>query len=155
MTDKAKSAELIMKLYDLRREAVMREARSWFFTFTPESVEDIQRAAFGEHSAYLRMVTTYWDMACSFVNHGAIDAEMFGDANGEQILVFSRLQPFLEQIRASGMPTYMQHLERAVMSMPNAEERIAYMREVTTRMLRARAASAASAAQPEADAAKA
>jgi len=153
MTDKAKSAELIMKLYDLRREAVMREARTWFFTFNPESIEDIQSAAMGEHSGYYRMVVSYWDMACSFVNHGAIDAEMFNDANGEQILVYSRLQPFLEQIRAAGMPTYMQHLERAVMSMPDAEGRIAYMREVTSRMAQARAA--ASAGQPEADAAKA
>jgi len=153
MTDKARSAELIMKLYDLRREATMREARTWFFTFNPETIEDIQRTAFGEHSAYFRMVTSYWDMACSFVNHGAIDAEMFNDANGEQILVFSRLQPFLEQIRAAGMPTYMQHLERAVMSMPDAEERIAYMRGITSRMAQSRAA--ASAGQPDADAAKA
>ena len=131
-----------MKLYDLRREAVMREARNWFFAFNPETIEDIQRAVMGEHSAYYRMVTTYWDMACSFVNHGAIDAEMFNDANGEQILVYSRLQPFLEQIRAAGNPTYMQHIERAVTSMPNAEERIAYMRAVTTRMAQARAAAA-------------
>ena len=50
MTDKAKSAELILKLYDLRREAVMREARNWFFTFTPESVEHIQQTAMGEHA---------------------------------------------------------------------------------------------------------
>jgi len=84
MTDKAKSAELILKLYDLRREPVMREARNWFFTFNPESIEDIQRTAFGEHSAYFRMVTTYWDMACSFVNNGAIDERMFADANAEQ-----------------------------------------------------------------------
>ena len=153
MTDKAQSAELIMKLYDLRREAVMREARTWFFTFNPESIEDIRRTAFGERSAYFRMVTTYWDMACSFVNHGAIDAEMFNDANGEQVLVFSRLQPFLEEIRAAGTPTYMQHLERAVMSMPNAEERIAYMRGITSRMAQAR--DAAEAEQPGADAAKA
>lgn len=154
MTDKAKSAELIMKLYDLRREEVMREARTWFFTFNPESIEDIRRTAFGEHSAYFRMVTTYWDMACSFVNHGAIDAEMFNDANGEQVLVFSRLQPFLEEIRAAGTPNYMQHLERTVMSMPNAEERIAYMRGITSRIVQARAAAEAG-EQPEADAAKA
>ena len=139
MTDKAASAELIMKLYELRREPVMREARNWFFTFNPESVEDIQRAAMGEHSAYYRMVTTYWDMACSFVNHGAIDADMFDDANAEQILVFSKLQPFVEQIRAGGFPKYMQNLEKAVMARPDAEERIAYMREVTRRMAKARA----------------
>jgi hypothetical protein len=153
MTDKAKSAELILKLYDLRREAVMRAARNWFFTFTPESVEDIQRVGMGEHSAFFRMVTTYWDMACSFVNHGAIDAEMFNDANGEQVLVFARLQPFLEQLRATISPNYMRHLEQAVMAMPDAEARIARMREITRRMAQARAA--ASAERAEADAANA
>ena len=153
MTDKAKSAELILKLYDLRREAVMREARNWFFAFNPESFEDIQRAAMGEHSAYLRMVTTYWDMACSFVNHGAIDAEMFNDANGEQVFVFAKLQPFLEQIRAATTPTYMRHLEQAVLAMPGAEERLAHVREMTKRIARARAA--ASAERAETDAANA
>jgi hypothetical protein len=153
MTDKAKSAELIMKLYDLRREAVMREARNWFFTFNPESIEDVQRVAMGEHSAYFRMVTSYWDMACSFVNHGAIDAEMFNDATGEQVFVFSKIQPFLEQIRAVGSPNYMQHLEKAVMAMPAAEERLARTREMSKRFAQARAA--ANAEQAGADAANA
>ena len=153
MTDKAKSAELILKLYDLRREAVMREARNWFFTFNPESIEDIQRAAMGEHSAFFRMVTSYWDMACSFVNHGAIDAEMFNDANAEQVFVFSKIQPFLEQIRAASNPTYMQHLEKAVMAMPGAEERLAHVREMAKRIAQSRAA--ASSEQTEADAANA
>ena len=153
MTDKAKSAELILKLYDLRREAVMREARNWFFTFNPESIEDIQRAGMGEHSAYFRMVTSYWDMACSFVNHGAIDAEMFTDANGEQVVVYAKLQPFLEQLRATVSPNYMQHLEKVVMAMPNIEERMGRMREMMRRMAQARAA--ASAERAEADAANA
>jgi len=153
MTDKAKSAELILKLYDLRREAVMREARNWFFTFNPQSIDDIQRAAMGEHSAYFRMVTTYWDMACSFVNHEAIDAQMFNDANGEQVFVFAKLQPFLEQIRAASNPTYMQHLERAVMAMPGAEEKLAHVREMAKRIAQMR--TAASAERAEADAANA
>ncbi|HJQ34885.1 MAG TPA: hypothetical protein VJ866_22235 [Pyrinomonadaceae bacterium] len=153
MTDKAKSAELILKLYDLRREPVMREARNWFFTFNPESVEDVQRAGMGEHSAYYRMVTTYWDMACSFVNHGAIDAEMFNDANGEHVFVFAKLQPFLEQLRAALSPNYMKHLEQAVMAMPEVEARIARIREMTRRMAEARAA--ATAGRAEADAANA
>jgi hypothetical protein len=129
MTDKAKSAELILKLYDLRREAVMREARDWFFSFNPESFEDIQRAVMSEHSAYLRMVTTYWDMACSFVNHGAIDAEMFNDPNA-----------FL-------------NLERAVTAMPQAEERLARARAMSKAVAQARAAAAAE--RTEADAANA
>ena len=153
MTDKVKSAELILKLYDLRREAVMREARNWFFTYTPESAEDILRVSVGEHGGHFRMVTTYWDMACSFVNHGAIDAEMFNDATGEQVFVFAKIQPFLEEIRAVGNPTYMQHLERAVLAMPHAEERLARVREMAKRIAEARAADAAERA--EADAANA
>ena len=154
MTDKAKSAELILKLYELRREAVMREARNWFFSFNPESFEDVQRAAMGEDSAYLRMVTTYWDMACSFVNHGAIDPGMFNDANAEQLFVFAKLQPFLEEIRASnGNPNAFRHLEQAVMAMPDAEGRVARARAMSKAVAQARAAAAAE--QTEADAANA
>jgi hypothetical protein len=150
MTDKAKSAELIMKLYDLRREEVMRQARNWFFGFHPESAEDIMNTARGEHSAYYRMVTTYWDMACSFVNHGAIDEEMFNDANAEHILVFSKIQPILEQLRATGNPTYMQHLEKVVMRLPEAEQRLARFREMSKQMTAARAAVATGQAETEA-----
>ena len=153
MTDKAKSAELILKLYDLRRESVMREARNWFFTFSPESIEDIQKAGRGEHSAYYRMVTSYWDMACSFVNHGAIDFEMFNDANGEHVVVYAKLQPFLEQLRATVSPVYMQHIEKVVVAMPNIEERITRMREMMRRMAQMRAAAAGE--QTGADAANA
>lgn len=142
MADKEKSAELILKLYELRREEVMRKSRNWFAAFHPEALEDITAAAFGEHSASYRMVTSYWDMACSFVNHGAVDEEMFNDANGEHVMVFAKIQPFLEQIRATGNPTYMSHLERAVRRMPEAERRIAYMREMSKRIA-ARAAGGA------------
>jgi hypothetical protein len=153
MTDKAKSAELILKLYDLRREAVMRQARDWFFGFNPESIEDVQRAGMGEHSAFYRMVTSYWDMAASFVNHGAIDADMFNDANGEHVFVFAKIQPYLEQVRAATNPSYMRHLEQAVMAMPGAEARVAHAREMSKRFAKARAA--ATAEQTEADAANA
>src|SRR4051794_7645898 len=112
MTDKAKSAELILKLYELRREEVMRKARTWYFGFHPESIEEIATAARGEYSGFFRMVTSYWDMACSLVNHGAIDEEMFNDANGEHVLVYAKLQPFIEQLRAATNPNYMQHLEK-------------------------------------------
>ena len=153
MTDKARSAELILKLYELRREAVMRQARDWFFAFNPESVEDVQRAGMGEHSAFFRMVTSYWDMAASFVNHGAIDADMFNDANGEHVFVFAKLQPYLEKIREATNPSYMRHLEQAVMAMPGAEARVAHARERSKRFASMRAGAAAE--QTEADAANA
>jgi hypothetical protein len=141
MTDKAKSAELIMKLYDLRREEVMRKARSWFAGFHPESIEDVQSVAFGEMSAYYRMVTSYWDMACSFVNNGAIDEEMFADANAEQNFVFAKIHPFIAQLRElSKQPNYLANLEKYVMRQPDSEQRMESLRAFARQMNAQRAA---------------
>jgi len=144
MADKEKSAELILKLYDLRREEVMRQARNWYFTFSPESAEDVAAVARGERSAYYRMVTSYWDMACSFVNHGVIDEQMFVDANQEQNFVFAKIQPFIAQIREmANNPAYLAHLEKLVMRQPDAETRLAHLREMAKRLTASRAAQAA------------
>jgi len=70
---KYEDADLILKLYDLRREATMREARNWLFTFNPTSVQDVIEVLLGEHSGHYRMVISYWDMAAAMVNNGAID----------------------------------------------------------------------------------
>jgi hypothetical protein len=120
----------IMKLYELRREETMRQARDWFVTFHPSSLQDIIDTFTGKHNAYYRMVTTYWDMAASFVNHGAIDEQMFNDANVEHIAVFAKVKPFLGEIRAMGnMPQYLTNLEQLVMRLPNAKEVLADIRE--------------------------
>ena len=139
MADKEKSAELILKLYDLRREETMRKARDWFARFNPESAQEVLAAYTGEHSNYIRMVTTYWDMACSFVTHGAIDEEMFNDANGEHIFIFAKLQPFIGEIRAAAGPRYLPHLEQVVMRLPEAEQRLAQLREMSKRYAAMRA----------------
>jgi hypothetical protein len=129
-------ANLILKLYELRREEVMRKARSWVASeFNPQSTEDFERANNGEHSAYLRMVTSYWDMACSFVTNGAIDAQMFNDANGEHVFYFAKFQPFLAEIREKhGMPNYLRHMETVVMGIPNVEARLERARDIFKQM---------------------
>jgi hypothetical protein len=132
---KHKDAELILRLYELRREEKMREARNWFFSFNPMSAQDIRAAAMGKDSAKFRMVTSYWDMACSFVNHDALDEDMFNDANGEHVAVFAKIHPFLEEMRkTSGNANYLKHLEKVVMRMPDAETRLVRMRERITQM---------------------
>lgn len=138
--NKAESADLILKLYDLRREAKMREARSWMASFLPETAEELMGVMQNEQSsAYFRMVASYWDMAASLVNHGAIDEEMFNDANGEHIFVFSKIEPFLEEIRQTiNNPNYLAHLEKLVMKMPDAKEMLAKRREMSKRMRDAR-----------------
>jgi hypothetical protein len=143
MADKEKSAELILKLYDLRREETMRKARDWFARFDPQSAEDIFNTFVSEHSAYFRMVTTYWDMACSLVNHGAIDEQMFNDANAEHAFFFAKLQPFIEEIRAVAGPQYLPHLEQVVMRLPEAAARLERMRQMSRQMAQRRAAAEA------------
>ena len=138
---KAESAELILKLYDLRRETTMREARNWFNSFFPESAEEIVEALIDPRaSAFYRMVTTYWDMAASFVNHGAIDEEMFNDAVGEHLVVFCKIYPFLSELRETiRNPNALANLERLIMKQPDAEETLTARREMMKRWMQARA----------------
>ena len=137
---KAESADLILKLYELRREATMREARNWMIGFFPESAADIMQAMINpETSAFYRMVTSYWDMAASMVNHGAIDEAMFADAHGEHVIVFSKIEPFLSELRETmGSPKMFSNLETLVMKMPDAKETLAGRREMMKRMVEAR-----------------
>ena len=138
---KAESAELILKLYELRREEKMREARNWIISFFPESAQDVLQVMINqETSAYFRMVTTYWDMAASFVNHGAIDEEMFADAHGEHFVVFCKVEPFLPELRETlGTPKMLANLETLIMRQPDAKERLAATRERMKRWMQARA----------------
>lgn len=126
---KSKDANLILKLYDLRREAVMRQARQWFFTFNPQTPQDFTDVLTSDKSGFFRMVISYWDMAASFVNHGAIDAEMFNDANGEHVFVYAKIEPFLPALRQEMGPQFLAHLEKVVKSMPDHEERLTRIRE--------------------------
>lgn len=138
---KAESAELILKLYELRREPTMREARNWMISFFPESPQDIIQVMIKqETSAFYRMVTSYWDMAASFVNHGAIDEEMFVDSNGEYFVIFSKIEPFLSELRETmGNPKLLANLEKLIMRQPDAKERLAKTRETMKRWMQARA----------------
>jgi hypothetical protein len=146
MTEKYEDANLILKLYELRREDVMRKARDWFIWFNPTSAQDIINALMGEHSAYYRMVTTYWEMAATLVNHGAIDKGMFTEANGEHMVVFAKIEPFLAELRAMfNSPRAMGNLEKLIMSEPNAKESLEALRERFQKMAAMRAEATAKA----------
>ncbi len=149
---KQEDANLILKLYDLRREPVMREARNWFFTFDPKSVNDYMEAMMGEHSGHARMVISYWDMAASLVNNGAIDEQMFNDANGEHLFVFAKIEPILEELRqTTNQPDFLRHFETLVRRIPDNQEKLAAMRErikAIQGMMVERAAKAKAAAAP-------
>jgi hypothetical protein len=127
---KQADADLILKLYDLRREATMREARTWFFTFNPATVQEYKETMMGEHSGHLRMVISYWDMAASLVNNGAIDEQMFNDANGEHLFVFAKIEPILEDMRKlMNAPDALKHFETLIRRIPDNEKKLAEIRE--------------------------
>lgn len=131
------SALLNLKLFDLRREPVLREARAWFIRdFDPQTLEELGAVVSSDRNASFRMVLGYWDMAASLVTSGAIDAAAFRAANGEIFLTFAKVQAFLDDIRRlSDEPEFCAHLEKVVMEDPNATaimaRRLAGMRAAT------------------------
>ena len=130
MPTPTESAELILKLYELRREPVLREARAWF----TGALNAATREEFGqmvrEKDAWFRMVVSYWDMAASLVTFKAIDREMFNASNGELFGVFAKIEPFLDQMRTKwNMPDYLTHLEQVARQFPNAETRLQQAQE--------------------------
>jgi hypothetical protein len=110
-------AEIILKLYELRRESLMREARAWVIgEFWPATAEEYFTVAMNgadPHSAFLRQVTSYWEMAAAMVLHGAVSPELFVDCNAEGFLLLAKFAPFLDDIRER-MPTFMQKTSEMV-----------------------------------------
>ncbi len=122
-------ANLILRLYDLRREETMRKARDWYFMeFNPESMEEFNAAMMGPHSGHLRMVVSYWDMAAALVNDGAISPHLFNDCNGEHIGVFSKIENLLPEIRKMA-PRFALQLERLVDATPDGRKMCVEQRE--------------------------
>jgi len=123
-------AEIILKLYELRTETVMRQARAWMAgEFWPDTVEEFFAVVHNPadpHNAYFRQVTTYWEMAAAMVLHGAISAELFVDCNGEGFFILAKFAHILEAIREK-MPNFMNKTSEMVnrFSAANARYEIA------------------------------
>jgi hypothetical protein len=145
---KQEEAGLILKLYELRREEIMRKARDWYFQeFNPQSIADFTTAMFGAHGGHLRMVVSYWDMAAALVNDEAISLKLFTDSNGEHIGVFSKVEPLLGEIRSAYGPQFAANLEKLIDAMPDGRKRVAATRERMKAILARFEANQAKAAQ--------
>ena len=130
----ASDAQLIMQLYELRREAEMRKARNcWFTTFWPRSADDFMKIAFTvgtQENNWLRQVTGYWSMAASFVLHGALSEELFIQpaVSGEMFILFAKVQPFLKELREkAGDPEMLANIEKVIMGSKYGRERLKFM----------------------------
>ena len=126
----AEDAQITMRLYELRREPEMRKARAWFATFVPRSAEDVIQLINGvppQENAWFRQVSSYWDMAASFVLHGALNEELFVDNSGEMFFVLGKVYPFLKEIREKTSTPYLQRVEKVATGSKSARERLQMM----------------------------
>jgi hypothetical protein len=123
-------AELILKLYELRTETTMRQARSWmtgkFFPRTAEEFFTVANARGSEENAWYRQVTSYWEMAAAFVLHGALNADLFVDCNSEPFFIYAKFLPILPEIRQK-MPTFLSKLSQVIEQSPTAKAKVEQM----------------------------
>ena len=125
--------QLILRLYELRREEKMRAARDWYISiFFPNKVEDIQAILTpgNPHNAQFRMVVSYWDMAASFAVRGPLNPYLLLESAGELLLVWAKVEPFIEQIREwSNLPEFLRNLEEIVKLVDWAPRRVEWLHE--------------------------
>ena len=126
----AADAQVILQLYDLRREPEMRKARNFITTqFWPQSADDVLaliNSFPGQENAWFRQVIGYWDMAVALVLHGALNRELFIDASGgEMYFMFAKLNPYLAEVREkSGMPNMLGHIEKLLTETEAGKQRL-------------------------------
>lgn len=139
-------AELILKLYELRRESVMREARASMVTFSPKSLDDVLALvnAFGtKEQAYFRQVAGYWEMAASLVNRGALNRELALDNFQEMFFVYAKVAPYIEEYRQKmGQPGAFRQVQQLIESSEETKQRLADMQKMQAEMAKRRAAAA-------------
>ena len=110
-------AELLIRLYELRRDQELRRARQWFLTdFSAQSWTEIKLRylTHSDEDRHFRMTTSYWEMVGSLVNRGVLHAELFFDHTGEDIVSWERCKPWIAEARSDIRPTYLHQFERMV-----------------------------------------
>jgi hypothetical protein len=110
-------AELLLRLYEIRREPELRTARKWFLTeFKPGGWADIKSRylSHSDEDRWFRMTISYWEMVGTIVNRGAIHNELFFDHTGEDVVTWDRCKSWIAEARADIRPTYLYQFERLV-----------------------------------------
>jgi hypothetical protein len=136
-------AQLQLKLYDLRREPRLRQARDWYWqNYWAETLDEAMRVApMGtEAGTFFMMVVSYWDQACAYLNYGLLHEDLFFETSGEFFGVWERLKPSIAEGRKRwSNPLFMAHLEKAAngfeaWSEKRAPGQIAAMRQMMQQM---------------------
>jgi hypothetical protein len=144
-TDPIRQAELILRLYELRRENVMREARSYIGgEFMPKSGAEFVNLVTtgGKHAAFILQVYGYWDMVAAFVSNGALEADLVYDTCQEMYFQYAKIQPYLAEIRDKmNLPEFLISIERLVEGSDAGRRRLQAMRNSLSALAEVRATS--------------
>jgi hypothetical protein len=110
-------AELQLKIFDLRRESRLRQARDWFANnYYANSFDEAMRIApmGSEAGTSYMMVVSYWDQACAYLNYGLLHEDLFFETNGEFFFIWERVKPSIQEGRQRfSNPLYLANLEKA------------------------------------------
>jgi hypothetical protein len=143
---KAEDAQVILQIYDLRREPVMRKARTYVVSeFWPQSYAEFKAVVTGygtEPNAWFRQVMTYWNMVAAMVLRGAVNEQLFYETNSEPYFLWAKFGDYIAQARKDQIdPEFLSHLDKLA-SKPAAKKRIKALRERIAARLAAAAAAA-------------
>ncbi|HEX6881809.1 MAG TPA: hypothetical protein VF530_00430 [Planctomycetota bacterium] len=140
-------AELVLRLYDLRREPVMRESRRTIAGWQPRSLEDIVAITKPDdpRNAAWRQVSSYFEMAFGFARHEVVPADFLAENTAEGLLLYAKIEPHLAAFRKQVSPTAFRNAEWLVKKSKVARERLALFQK---RLAAGRAAEAKAAAEP-------
>jgi hypothetical protein len=130
----AKDAEILLKLYDLRREPELRKARNWWlWEFSPRSADDFLKVANSpgtQENNWLRQGASYWGMAAAFVLQGVLDEDLFlrPACSGEMFLMLAKVHPFLPELREKlGDPEVFRDVEKVATGTKWGRERLQFI----------------------------
>jgi hypothetical protein len=144
-------AHLIIELYDLRREPEMRKARAWWAgEFFPESADDFLKVAWAmgtQENSWLRQVSGYWDIVCSFVVNGILNEDLFLQPgfSGELFLIYAKIHPFIKELREKlNDPNVFRTVEKAVTHTKWGKNRLQFMTKRVAALREKRKAASAS-----------
>lgn len=110
-------AELLLRLFEIRRDPELRKARAWFLTkFKAKSWDEIGKKYLShtDEDRWFRMTISYWEMVGTMVNRGVLHDELFFDHTGEDVVTWERCKPWIAGARAAIRPTYLRHFEKMV-----------------------------------------
>lgn len=136
-------AQLHLQIFEMRREARLRQARDWFFrNYFADSWDDVMKISTPgtEGGAFTMMVLGYWDQACALLNYGLLHEDLFFETSGEFFGVWERVKPTIEEGRRQWVnPLFLAHLESVAKRFETwienrAPGHLAAMREFTKQM---------------------